>query len=64
MKLPSFEQFLADMGPDFLTNANARALGEDFTLNKYADLVSASTLIAVEILADYHAWLQRQLADS
>ena len=64
MRIPSFEQFIADMGPDFLKSVTAKAIGDQVLSSEPAALVAASNLITVEILADYHAWLVRQLAGS
>lgn len=63
MNIPSFEQFLSDMGPNFLTNANERALGDKVAISSPADTISAATMIAIEVLAAYHAWLVSQLSD-
>lgn len=64
MKLPSFEQFLADMGPDLLKSATEKAVGDQILSSDPSTLVAISNLITVEILANYHAWLVRQLANS
>lgn len=64
MQIPSFEQFLADMGPDFLKNATEKAVGNQVLSADPSAIIAISNLITIEILADYHAWLVRQLADS
>lgn len=64
MQIPSFEQFLADMGPDFLKIATEKAVGDQAQSPDPSSLIAISNLITVEILADYHAWLVRQLAGS
>lgn len=64
MQIPSFEQFLADMGPDFLKSTTEKAVGDQALSSDPSSLVAISNLITVEILADYHAWLVRQLAGS
>ena len=63
MNIPSFEQFLSDMGPDFLSRATEKALGNQPLSSDPNNLVAYSNLITVEILADYHSWLVRQISD-
>ena len=66
MQIPSFEQFLSDIGPDYLTRVSEKAWGplnDDPVKADPANLVVYSNLFAVELLAEYHSWLASKLSD-
>lgn len=71
MQIPSFNQFIDDMGKDYLDTIYkshvTKMMGsykmlcnDDFS--KYTnDVISCSAQISLQILADYHEWLRIKL---
>ena len=69
--LPSFDDFLYDMGQerishwvDAANNAEIKMavpMTPDATQQLATSIVTASQLITLEMMRDYHEWLQEQL---
>lgn len=65
MIIPSFERFLADMGPDFSSKLMQEAIDEmGPEVVDMARGVTISHLVSLNLLARYHDWLSRQLDTS
>lgn len=71
MQIPSFEQFQRDMGEDYfkrLLEHNADIIDGSYNFKSSEGikdatnrLLSASYLLSLDMIADYHAWLSRYL---
>lgn len=67
--LPSFDEFLAEMGEDYfrrLTKTIEGDMSGSYSLNDISILVGKtvglSISISLQMLRDYHDWLSRQLS--
>lgn len=64
MNLPSFDQFMDSLEPDYLTKVATQSVRDNSENDHidYAGLILVSCNITVKLLNRYHAWLSQQLA--